>query len=233
MGIWGRRARQLVEAQSDGRDHQADERGRVLGEYRPKRRVARGHDRADQVPSSNSAVGRACRTQRKNDIPFEHERNREHDIPDDEIARCGGMQELLYAMGHREPRPRPRTGQAPRTATRRRPLGHGREDARGRPARRTDGSAISRNTSLPVSAQECAASASIDADPVTSAATDFATAMRRFAPNAMRTVVRLPEPPPLAEPESLPRNGSDFAAGLPSVGGMFPKHRRRPQVMRR
>jgi hypothetical protein len=43
-------------------------------------------------------------------------------------------------------------------------------------------------------AQECAASASIDADPVTTAATDFATATRRLAAKAMRTVVRLAEP---------------------------------------
>ena len=49
--------------------------------------------------------------------------------------------------------------------------------------------AISRNTSLPVSAHECAASASIDAAPVTTAATDLASAMSRFAPSATITVV--------------------------------------------
>jgi len=48
--------------------------------------------------------------------------------------------------------------------------------------------AISRNTSFPVSAQECAASASSDADPVNNAATDFAAAISRFAPNATHTV---------------------------------------------
>ena len=55
---------------------------------------------------------------------------------------------------------------------------------------------MSRNTSLPVSAQECAASASIDADPVTTAAADFATATRRLAAKATRIVVRLAEPAP-------------------------------------
>jgi len=45
-----------------------------------------------------------------------------------------------------------------------------------------------RKISLPVSAQECAASATMDADPVSIAATDLATAIRRFAPNATSTV---------------------------------------------
>ena len=44
---------------------------------------------------------------------------------------------------------------------------------------------------MPVSAHECAASASIDADPVIAAATDLATAIRRFAPNATTTVSTL------------------------------------------
>ena len=48
---------------------------------------------------------------------------------------------------------------------------------------------------MPASAQECAASASIDADPVSAAATDFATAMSMLAPNATRTVIRLSDPP--------------------------------------
>ncbi len=51
--------------------------------------------------------------------------------------------------------------------------------------------AISRKISLPVSAHECAASATNDADPVTTAATDFATAISTLAPKATRTVVRL------------------------------------------
>ena len=56
-------------------------------------------------------------------------------------------------------------------------------------------SAISRKISLPVSAQECAASASSDADPVSTAADVFATAMRTLTPNATRTVIRLSDPP--------------------------------------
>src|SRR5215203_1356440 len=87
---------------------------------------------------------------------------------------------------------------------------------------------MSRNTSLPVSAQECAASASIDDDPVTTAATDFATATRRLAAKAMRTVVRLAESPPLAARESWPRNRSDFTAAPSFEGGICRKHRRAP-----
>ncbi|MNW55852.1 hypothetical protein D3C74_335400 [compost metagenome] len=48
-----------------------------------------------------------------------------------------------------------------------------------------------RNTSLPVSAQECTASATIEAEPVITAAPDLATAMSRFAPNATITVSAL------------------------------------------
>ena len=48
---------------------------------------------------------------------------------------------------------------------------------------------------LPVSAHECAASATSDADPVTVAATDFATATSALAPNATSTVVRLSDAP--------------------------------------
>lgn len=51
---------------------------------------------------------------------------------------------------------------------------------------------------MPVSAHECAASATIDADPVMAAATDLATAISRLAVKAMITVIRLSEPPPLA-----------------------------------
>ena len=47
---------------------------------------------------------------------------------------------------------------------------------------------------MPASAQECAASATSDADPVTAAATDLATAISRLAPNATITVSRLSEP---------------------------------------
>jgi hypothetical protein len=52
-------------------------------------------------------------------------------------------------------------------------------------------SAISRKISLPVSAHECAASATSDADPVSTAAPDFATAITRLAVKATRTVTRL------------------------------------------
>src|SRR5689334_24392106 len=51
-----------------------------------------------------------------------------------------------------------------------------------------------RNTSLPVSAHECAASALIDADPDTMTATVLAIAMTRLAPKAMMTVSVLSPP---------------------------------------
>ncbi len=57
--------------------------------------------------------------------------------------------------------------------------------------RRERRSAISRKISLPVSAHECAASATSDANPVSTAAADFATAISRLAVKATRTVVRL------------------------------------------
>src|SRR4029077_11056761 len=82
---------------------------------------------------------------------------------------------------------------------------------------------MSRNISLPVSAQECAASARIDADPVTTAATDFATATRRLAAKATRTVVRLAEPAPRAARDSGPRDGSGLPGPPPFEVGIIPQ----------
>jgi hypothetical protein len=71
-----------------------------------------------------------------------------------------------------------------------------------------------------VSAQECAASASIDADPVTTAAIDFATPTRKLAPKAIHTVLALADTLERDTPESEPRRsvsptrGSSSAAGL-------------------
>ena len=56
-------------------------------------------------------------------------------------------------------------------------------------------SAISRKISLPVSAQEWAASATMDADAVSEAATVLAMAISRFATNATITVITLSPPP--------------------------------------
>ena len=50
---------------------------------------------------------------------------------------------------------------------------------------------MSRKISLPASAHECAASATIDAEPVMTATTDFASAMSAFIASAMMTVSRL------------------------------------------
>ena len=48
---------------------------------------------------------------------------------------------------------------------------------------------------MPVSAQECAASATMDADAVSEAATVLAMAISRFATNATITVITLSPPP--------------------------------------
>ncbi len=49
---------------------------------------------------------------------------------------------------------------------------------------------------MPVSAQECAASATIDADPLSSAAADLASAMSPLATSATTTVRTLSPPDP-------------------------------------
>ena len=67
--------------------------------------------------------------------------------------------------------------------------------------------AIEKNTSLPVSAQECAASAIIDAEPDTAAAAVLAAAIARFAPNATSTVSVL-SPPALTTSGQSPRRRS-------------------------
>ena len=69
------------------------------------------------------------------------------------------------------------------------------ERVRGSGGRRDRRLAMSRKISLPASAHECAASASSDADPVTAAAADFATAISMLAPKATSTVTRLSDPP--------------------------------------
>jgi hypothetical protein len=58
--------------------------------------------------------------------------------------------------------------------------------------------------------QECAASARIEADPVTTAATDFAIATKRLAQKATTTVVTLADAPVRDACESGPRSSPDF-----------------------
>lgn len=60
-----------------------------------------------------------------------------------------------------------------------------------------------------MSAHECADSAIIDAEPVTSAATILATAIARLAKKAM-TTVRVDSPPDVAASDS---SGADVAFG--------------------
>jgi hypothetical protein len=83
----------------------------------------------------------------------------------------------------------------------------------GRRARRL---AIIRKISLPESAHECAASATSDADPVSTAAADFATAIRTLAVKATSTVVTLSD---VLEPRSngTDMNGSRDPRAVPSV----------------
>ena len=73
---------------------------------------------------------------------------------------------------------------------------------------------MSRKISLPVSAHECAASATIDAEPVRVAAIVLAIAMTRLAAKARMTVNRL-SPPPL--PSSSGREEAGVSATRSSV----------------
>jgi hypothetical protein len=76
---------------------------------------------------------------------------------------------------------------------------------------------------LPESAHECAASASSDADPVTTAAAVFATAMSTLAPKATSTVIRLSEPPgpPPAPGTDLSSMSWDRRAVPPAKAGAW------------
>ena len=126
-------------AQSDGGDDQADERGGVLGEYGPKRRVAGGHDALDQIPLHQLGrrawpAGPSARTR----FPRARTRPRARHSP----RRSRSPARDAGAPGRRASprrRRRPRTSQVLRAATRRRPLGRGRADARGRAVGATDG----------------------------------------------------------------------------------------------
>src|SRR3712207_786942 len=74
---------------------------------------------------------------------------------------------------------------------------------------------MNRNTWLPVSAQECELSASIEAEPVISATTVLAPAMSRLAKNAMITVSVLSPPPSSA-------SGMRRVVVVVSVMGLLP-----------
>src|SRR5262249_11850869 len=71
--------------------------------------------------------------------------------------------------------------------------------------------ATTRNSSFPVSAHECAASAASDGEFVIAAAADFAMATKALAPKAMRTVRMLSEdvpPRPSERNQAAPRRSS-------------------------
>ena len=76
---------------------------------------------------------------------------------------------------------------------------------------------------MPVSAQECAASATMDAEPVSAAAQVLATATRKFAPNAISTVMVLSDPADSvgADEPNVTIGAAGFAcAGSSAPGGV-------------
>ena len=76
--------------------------------------------------------------------------------------------------------------------------------------------AVMRNISLPLSAHECAASATIEAEPVTAAATDLATATSTFIRKATNTVVVVAE---LLVPPAPGNKSNDLrSAALTGIG---------------
>src|ERR1700748_3705687 len=85
--------------------------------------------------------------------------------------------------------------------------------------------AMSRKISLPESAHECAASATSDADPVTAAAADFATAISTLAPKATSTVLRLSDAPGSRSRGTDPNNSKGLRpapATADGAGGSVP-----------
>ena len=119
---------------------------------------------------------------------LEHERDRQHDVVD-RVADLAGLAEQLAdpvpdrddGAGREEPEGRHQRPDVRRPAVAARVR-------RRRAASRPRFSAISRNTSLPVSAHECAASATIAAEPVRKAATVLAVASSALATSATTTV---------------------------------------------
>ncbi len=96
--------------------------------------------------------------------------------------------------------------------------------------RRERRSATRRKISLPVSAHEWTASASIDAEPVTVAATVFAPAMSAFARNATITVTVL-SPPPSGRATRGLRDSGCGGAGV-GASGMLPVYQPRARPAR-
>ena len=152
--------------QADGRDDEADQSGGVLEEDRSERRIGRGHHLLDHVTTEQFGRRSGLTNRPQKGDPLEHEGKRQHHVADDKVRRRLGRDQLLDSV-------RDRNGGAGHEQAERREQG---PDVRLAPVAewmRTVGRSVdrrlatSRNTSLPVSAQECAASASIDADPVT------------------------------------------------------------------
>ena len=84
--------------------------------------------------------------------------------------------------------------------------------------------------------ERCAASASIEADPVTTAAIDFAIATRTLAPNATSTVLVLADTPESDRCESESRRSVSPPRGPSSAAGLTvevpPTSQRRPSARR-
>ena len=162
---------------------------------RPRRTRPAGSDprwpaRAREVAVVAARLAaRACRDDCRNDAPSSRNATRQHDVADRDSPRPapGRSRSRIPCLidtaapatnkpERREQRP---DVDLPPVA---------QSDARRRRAAAPRRLAISRKIWLPVSAQECAASATIDADPDSTAATVLATATHRFATNATSTV---------------------------------------------
>ena len=156
----------------------------------------------DHVQVHPAASARACRTDCRNETPSNTNATANTTYPIEEVRRGLRVDQLLDPMPDRHRR----AGHEQSHRGEQRPdVGLPAVSQRVPRLRRSPATclfAISRKISFPVSAQECADSATIDAEPVSNAATDFAAAISRFAANATHTVTVLC--PPQTTPAQSP-----------------------------
>ena len=147
----------------------------------------------DEVPVHGLGLGPGLADRLQEGDCLENEGDGQHDVAEGEVASCMGVRSSWMPRATDTVAPatnRPIAANSDQTyASRPYPNGCARSGAR-----RDRRLAIIRKTSLPASAQECAASATSDADPVSAAATDFAAAMSTLTPKATSTVVTLSDP---------------------------------------
>ena len=185
-----RLAGDLGERDPDQRDAEADERAGVFEEHHRDLRVLRG---ADEVPPRRVLLPHrqgfaASGAQRQR---LEHDRDAEHHVGHHRRIEVLGIAQLVDALGEREQRAEreqhERHHEGPEVAL----LTESERVLRGRRRRLRRPPRNSRPW-FPVSATEWMASASIEADPVTANATNFAAAMPRLARNAATIARRVP-----------------------------------------